>query len=129
VLVEVDVPVSLLLLVADVPLAVPEPETEPEIEPDALTLALLVSAGAVVEVAADCDALASRLVLLALVLVPAGVLSMLDVLVFVSTEQPVRPATTPRTLTKVTYLFFIRFSSEVLLTGLGRSGTPGARHA
>ena len=110
-LVEVDASLSVAVLVAEVPVA----EPEPEIEPEALTLALLlVSAGAVeVELEVDCcDAVASRVVLLELELVPAGVVSMPEVLVFVSTEQPVRPAITPRTLTNLRYLFFILLPSE-----------------
>lgn len=116
-LVEVDVSLSVAVLVAEVPDAEPEPEAEPEIEPEALTLALLlVSAGAVVEEddVDCCEAVASLVVLLLeLELVPAGVVSMPEVLVFVSTEQPVRAAITPRTLTNLRYLFFILLPSEV----------------
>lgn len=80
--------VALLLLVAPVPEAVPD--ADPEIEPDAFTLALaLVSAGVVVVELAEVWSVV--LVLVELVAAESDVVSMPEVLVLVSTEQPVTP--------------------------------------
>lgn len=89
--VAVSVPVAVPLLVA-VPVPEAVPDAEPEIEPEALTPALLlVSDGVVVAELDEVPSTDCVLLLVELVAAESDVVSVPEVLVFVSTEQPVTP--------------------------------------